>query len=67
MTRQARVECEVCIAYAGRSACRVAAARDRGEAAQAATTAACAVLSSGVTETVACQGTRPAKLFCREP
>ncbi len=64
--RQGKTECEVCIGYAGQSVCRSAAAGNRKDAAQAATTAACAVMASGVTDTVQCQQTPPSKFECRD-
>lgn len=58
------VRCEVCIDFHGRSACRAVDGPDEKEARMAAVTNACAFLASGVTDTVACQGTPPRSLTC---
>lgn len=63
--REGKVECELCVTYQGRSACRAAKAADRKDAVQAATTAACAAIASGVTDTVQCQATAPTRLSCK--
>ena len=52
-------EVEVCITYKGRSNCGVAAGASRDEAQAAATRVACATISGGVTETIACDRTPP--------
>jgi hypothetical protein len=62
--RETRVECEVCLEFGGSSVCRSVAAAERDEAISQATATACAVLSSGVTEGLACQRTRPRSLQC---
>ncbi len=58
----ARFRCEVCITYAGRSACRTASASSREQALRTATENACAQIASGVTETNQCQNTPPDNL-----
>lgn len=66
-TRQeAAVECEVCMVFGGDSACRTARAADRQGALRGAVTAACAVLSSGVTQGMACDRTPPHSVRCSE-
>lgn len=52
-------EVEVCITFKGRSNCGIAAGADREEAQSAATRVACATISGGVTETIACDRTPP--------
>ena len=64
MMKQRQVSCDLCISYEGRSACRGAAAPKRAEAIQAATITACAAISAGVTDTVACQRSAPSQLRC---
>ena len=61
----AETECEVCMRYEGREGCRSATGSDRDAAEQAAIMTACALVSSGVTATIACQGLEPTKLECR--
>jgi len=51
--------CRVCITFNGRTDCRGASAQTREEAQRAATTAACAQISSGVTESMQCENSRP--------
>jgi len=58
-TGVARYRCEVCISYAGRSACRTAGAGTRAEALRTATVNACAQIASGVTESNQCETTQP--------
>ncbi len=63
---ETRVECEACIEFAGRSACRSVAAADREHAIQQAVSTACAVLAGGVTAGIECQRSVPRSLSCRE-
>ncbi len=58
------VRCEVCIDYRGRSQCRTVDGTNREEALSAATTNACAFLSNGVTDSMACARTPPTKSEC---
>lgn len=55
----ARYRVEVCVAYAGATACRTAEGRTPAEAQRAALDNACAQIASGVTATVGCQNTPP--------
>lgn len=59
--------CEVCIEYNGRSQCRTVGGATIDEARQGAITNACAFLSSGVTDSMACQRTKPISESCRGP
>ncbi len=59
------VRCEVCIRFRGREVCRSVDATNKMEALRAATTNACALLASGVTETLACERTPPTFSECR--
>jgi hypothetical protein len=54
-----RIRCEVCITYQGRNACRTASARTRELALRTATENACALISSGVTDSNQCNNTPP--------
>ena len=63
---ESRVECEVCLEYNGRGACRTSAAVNREEAVRGAVSAACAVLSGGVTDGIACSSTPPRSLSCTD-
>ncbi len=64
--REAAVECEVCLEFGGRSACRIGSASDREGAMRGAGAAACAVLSSGVTQGMQCDRTPPRSVRCTE-
>jgi len=59
--------CEACVAFEGRNACRTATGPSRDEAERAAIATACALVTGGVTQTIACQGLEPVSLDCREP
>jgi len=63
---ESQVRCEVCIDYGGASACRSSAAVDRKNAVSGAVAAACAVLSGGVTDGIACTNTSPRSVSCNE-
>ena len=49
------VECEVCIRFEGRETCRAASAATRDEALRSATDNACALVTSGMTNSIRCQ------------
>ncbi len=57
--------CEACMRYEDREACRSATGVDREEAERTAIATACALISSGVTDTIRCQGLEPLKLQCK--
>jgi hypothetical protein len=59
-------ECEVCITFGGRDACRTVAGKTEEEAMRGALNNTCALLSSGVTDTLRCERTTPRKLECRK-
>ena len=54
-----RFRAEVCMEFQGRTACRIAAAATREQAVRAATDNACALISSGMTDSMACSQTPP--------
>ncbi len=56
--------CEVCIEYRGRHMCRRVGGATVEEARQAAIVNACAFLSCGVTDSMACQRTPPVSEHC---
>jgi hypothetical protein len=56
--------CEVCVSFDGRQACRTVEGGSEDEAMAGATTNACALVSSGVTDTMRCQRTPPARSTC---
>ena len=58
-------ECEVCMSFAGRDVCRTVSAQTEAEGLRGAIDNACALLASGVTETMRCSRTRPNKATCR--
>jgi hypothetical protein len=62
--QEARVQCEVCIDFGGRSDCRTSAAVDRNADIQGAVASACALLSSGVTSGIQCSSTPPRSVQC---
>lgn len=63
---QHRFECEACVRFEGREACKSAAGADRAMAEQSAIATACALVTGGVTETIGCQGREPVSLRCAE-
>ena len=66
LMKEAQVECEVCIEFGGARACRTSIASDRERAVVGATTAACVVLSGGVTSGIQCSNTPPSSLRCSD-
>jgi hypothetical protein len=59
------IECEVCMDFEGRQTCRTASAAEREEALRAAVDNACALLTSGMTNTIRCQRGEPTRTECR--
>ena len=55
----AKYRVEVCMSYQGRSECRTAAGSTEEFALRTATTNACALISSGVTDSMACERGAP--------
>jgi len=53
---------EVCMEFHGQRVCRTASAATRESAQRTATTNACAVLASGMTESMRCNAAPPAKI-----
>ncbi len=63
---ESQVECEVCLEFGGGRACRTGSAADRENAISGAVSAACTVLSSGVTDGIACGSTPPRSVRCND-
>ena len=63
--RVSGVRCEVCVEFAGNRACRTVEGATEHEARLAAQINACALLTSGVTNTMACERTAPSAAECR--
>ena len=57
-----RFRVEVCMEFQGRSACRTASASSAEQARRAATDNACALIASGMSDSIACTNTSPAKV-----
>ena len=58
------VRCEVCMTFDGRDACRAVDGPTEDDARAAARTNACALLTSGVTNTLACERSTPVRTSC---
>ena len=63
----AGVRCEVCVSFRGREACRAVDAASEEEARRGAHTNACALLASGVTDSLACERTPESSVRCTAP
>ena len=61
-----QVECDLCVEYSGRTECRRGSGADEQEAIQAAKKAACAVMASGMAESVNCQNVPATNLQCTQ-
>lgn len=53
---------EVCIEYQGREACRIASGDTKEHAQRTASDNACALIASGMTDSMACTNTPPKKI-----
>jgi hypothetical protein len=60
-----QVRCEVCIEFRGNRACRAVDGESEEQARVSAINNACALLASGVTDTMACERTPPSSLECQ--
>ena len=58
--------CEVCMEFRGRTDCRKAVGATEAEALRTALDTACAQLSSGMTDTIACSRTPPKSVACEK-
>ncbi len=59
-----QAECELCVEYNGRTECRRGSGADQTEAQRAAQRAACAVMATGMAESVNCQRVPPTDVRC---
>lgn len=57
-----RFRVQVCIDFQGRTSCRIASASTRQQALRSATENACALLASGMTDSMACTATPPSSV-----
>ena len=58
------VQCRVCVSFNGVQECRTGSGSDRDTAVRGAVATACAMLSSGVTQGIRCDRTRPDSVVC---
>ena len=63
-TRISGYRCTVCIDFRGEGVCRTVDGPSEREARSSAITNVCAFLASGVTDSLACERTQPAKIDC---
>lgn len=61
-----RVECNACVTFHGRTECRVGRGESERMAMTSAVTGACAVLGSGVTDSIQCNSLPPSSVECRK-
>jgi len=57
-------QCTVCMSFGGRDVCRTVEAATAQDARSSAINNACAFLASGVTDSMACERSQPAKEEC---
>ena len=63
-SRVTQASCYVCVEYNGQTQCRTGDGVDVQDARKAAQKAACAVMASGMNETIACSNTQPTIARC---
>jgi len=61
----AKINCEICIEFHGRTSCGLAAGMNRDEAVKSAVSVACSDLAAGRTENIACESTPPKTMSCK--
>lgn len=59
-----QAECQLCVEFRGQRQCRRGAGADQAAAQAAAQRAACAVMTSGMDETIACSRVLPTEVRC---
>lgn len=59
------VTCEVCVTFRGQTQCRVGQGRTHEDAVRQAQTSACAVMTNGMDEVVACGNVEPTSVSCK--
>ncbi len=62
--RTVQAECELCVSFQGQTNCRRGSGADEAEARRAAQKAACALMASGMNESIACGNTLPTNVQC---
>lgn len=63
--RSVQAECSLCVEFRGQRQCRSGLGPTPDDAQNAAQRAACAVMSSGMDESIACSRTPPVQLQCQ--
>lgn len=63
---QGRVTCEVCVSFRGRQLCERSSSVDQAEALMQAKYSACSQISSGVTDGIQCNNSRPLSSECSD-
>jgi hypothetical protein len=61
----AKVNCELCVEFHGRTMCASAAGMNQTEAVKSAVSVACSDLAAGRTENIACEATPPKTMSCK--
>jgi len=61
----AKVNCEVCVEFHGKTVCSPAAGTTQSEAMKSAISVACVDLAGGRTENIACEATPPKTMSCK--
>ena len=59
-----RVNCKVCVTYEQQTVCRTGSGKNREDAVKSAQRACCAVLASGMTESIKCENLKPDSVDC---
>jgi len=62
----AQYECTVCMPFDGQEVCRTVTGKTEDEGVRTGTTNACALLTSGMTNSMRCERTQPTKAECRK-
>ena len=65
-TQLDQFSCEVCIEFQGKNDCRTAIGSTEPEAIRTALDTACAQISSGMTDSIACTQTTPKSINCKK-
>ena len=65
-TQLDQFSCEVCVDFRGRNDCRTAIGNTEEEAIRTALDTACAQISSGMTDSIACTQTAPKSINCKK-
>jgi hypothetical protein len=61
-----RWRCDVCMTFNGETRCQKASGKTRDEALRTAVDTACAPITAGMGESMACANTPPSKVVCAE-